>query len=245
MVHGVFIPGNNICALFVCFSIQDFVKDETNSLDMRLWVVHHYGSSMMATYTMFEVTMAGCWPNYFRPLVDRISGWYSIFVFLYISVVVFAVTRIITALFLKETLQAAANDADQQAAEQARARAGVIDKLRTVFSAVDTSGDGSLSFEEFELICHNPDVIVYLKMLDLEVSNAEGLFHLLDYKNCGEINFEEFLKGVLRLKGQARSLDLVALMRAHDCIHEDVLHIMKTLDDMHEMQHHNADAGET
>ena len=44
-----------------------------------------------------------------------------------------------------------------------------------VFHAVDTSGDGRLNLEEFNRICRNPDALVYLKMLDLEVSNAEGL----------------------------------------------------------------------
>ena len=48
------------------------------------------------------------------------SGWYSIFIFVYIGVVVFGLKSIITALFLKETLQVASQDAEQQAHDQAK-----------------------------------------------------------------------------------------------------------------------------
>jgi len=219
-----------LSAVFITFALQDFIMVDTNSYNARVWVTHHYGDPMSAFYTMFEVTLAGCWPQYFRPLVEKVSGYYSIFVFGYVSVVVFAVTRIITALFLKETLQVAANDAEQQSLEQKKKRKGYIDKLRRVFDAVDTSGDGKLSLAEFILICHSSDVQVYLKMLELDVSNAENLFHLLDPHDVGEISFEEFLQGVMRLKGHARSLDIVAMMRAQDHLCVDMQHLSEQVD---------------
>ena len=42
------------------------------------------------------------------------SAWYAVPFLGYITLVVFAVIRIVTALFLKETLASAANDADMQ-----------------------------------------------------------------------------------------------------------------------------------
>ena len=70
-------------------------------------------------------------------------------------------------------------------------------------------------------------------MLDLEVHDAEVLFDLLDNNADGELCFEEFLKGVTRLKGQARSMDIVAMLRAHDQTHADLLKVFASMEAVH------------
>jgi hypothetical protein len=222
-----------ISAVFLSFSLQDFIVEPANNYTTRVWVNKYYGNSMNAIYTIFEVTLAGCWPQYLRPLVEQVSGFYVIFNLVYISVVVFAVTRIITALFLKETLQVASNDAEAQANDQGRKRKECIDRLRAVFNAVDTSGDGKLSLDEFNRICRNPDAQVYLRMLEIDISNAEGLFHMLDVKMVGEITFEDFLKGLMRLKGGARAVDMVAMMRTQDQLLTDLERVAQQTSELH------------
>jgi len=219
-------------ALFLSFLLHDYIMQPTNDYEKRAWVFRYYGSAARSTYTLFEATMSGCWPEYFRPLVEEISIWYVIFVALYVVFVVFAVTRIVFALFLKETLHVAGNDAETQASEQAKKKAACIDKLRAVFHAVDVSKDGSLDRDEFARVCKNSDVLVYLKMLELDVANADALFFLLDADKDGVIKFEEFLQGVMRLKGQARSMDVVGLMRAQDQL---LVVVQQLADQVHEL----------
>merc|ERR1719498_2336728 len=90
-----------LAGVFLCEFLQGFIRDEEQSLQWRLWVFKYYGTSLRAIYTLFEVTLAGCWPNYFRPLIEKVNGLWVLFSLLYISMVVFAVIRIITAIFLK------------------------------------------------------------------------------------------------------------------------------------------------
>lgn len=45
-------------------------------------------------------------------VTSKVSSWYAVPFLLYITFVVFAVIKIVTALFLKETLNSAANDSD-------------------------------------------------------------------------------------------------------------------------------------
>lgn len=215
--------------LFLCNLLKGVIQDPSGDMVLRKWLFNHYGSSFRASYTLFEVTMAGCWPQYFRPLIEQVSGYYSIFAVVYISIVVFAVIRIITAIFLKQTLQVAGNDADMVVIEQKAKMQQCIEKLAACFEAIDTTGEGLIYFDQFKAIINNADVKAWLQTLDMHVHDVEALFHLLD-DGDGAITYDEFLPGMLRLKGQARSLDLVALSRHCDKIEETVLLIERKVD---------------
>merc|ERR1712032_688366 len=60
----------------------------------------------------------------------------------------------------------------------------------------------------------NRSVKAWFAVLDLEVHEVMSLFDLLD-DGDGRITYAEFMKGVMRLKGQARELDVVAISK--DC----------------------------
>lgn len=237
-----------LSGVFLCNLLKNEIQDDKLDHELRSWLFNYYGSSLRATYTLFEVTLSGCWPNYFRPLIEKVNGLYSIFAIWYISVVVFAVIRIITAIFLKQTLSVAANDADMVAIEQKAQHHHTIQKLAKVFKRIDTSGDGQLRIDEFQAVMANPEVKGWLSSLDLQVHDVDGLFQLLD-NGDGSITYDEFLAGMLRLKGQARSLDVVALSRHCDKIEDRVLVLDAKVEglavgigeSLHEMLH-NCDA---
>jgi len=191
------------------------MMNESIDRGLRIWLYRHYGDGLLGTYTLFEVTLAGCWPNYLRPLIQHVSGYYAFFTFVYISMVVFAVIRIITAIFLKETLQVASNDQEEMIHEQMKKKQSYLHKLESIFKAVDTSGDGQLELDELEAILSHPTIRTWLSVLELEVHDAKALFRLLD-NGDGAVTYGEFLKGVMRLKGQARSIDVVAIMHSTD-----------------------------
>jgi hypothetical protein len=73
-----------------------------------------------------------------------------------------------------------------------------------------------------------------LQVLELEVHDAEMLFDLLA-DGASEIGQEEFLKGVLRLKGQARETDVIAMMHNTDKIISDVKNMQALLADIQSM----------
>jgi len=80
-----------------------------------------------------------------------------------------------------------------------------------VFYAADKSADGFVSIEEFDVLLADPQVKAYLSFLELDASDSRRLFTMIDEDN-GTISPEEFVKGALRLKGQARTQDVVQVM---------------------------------
>eukprot|EP00930_Biecheleria_cincta_P029945 TRINITY_DN20777_c0_g2_i1.p1 TRINITY_DN20777_c0_g2~~TRINITY_DN20777_c0_g2_i1.p1 ORF type:complete len:616 (-),score=112.55 TRINITY_DN20777_c0_g2_i1:236-2083(-) len=204
---------NIVGGLILCQSLHSFVVDATQDFEDRLWVNRFYGNAAKSIYTMFEVTNSGGWPNYARPLIEKVSGWYASFYMLYVSLVIFAIIRIISALFLKETLAAAQADAAFAVQETAKHKEKYKEKLHDIFREADVSGDGVITREEFEDALENPVVLSYFGLLEIEIHEVEPLFDLLD-DGDGQVTISEFCNGIMRLKGQARALDVISIM--HD-----------------------------
>lgn len=200
-----------INAIFLSSILKEFIQSPENDMEARRWVFRHYGSASRAVYTMFEVTLSGGWPNYARVLVESVSPWLSLFWVIYVMTVVFAVIRIITAIFLRETLKEADLDEDMLISENMKQTDSMKAKLREIFHEADTSGDGFISLKEFKAMIDDPRVVASLQVYQLNAHEANGLFHLLD-DGDGRISMEEFLSGLVRLKGGARTVDMVSLL---------------------------------
>ena len=96
-----------------------------------------------------------------------------------------------------------------------------------MFAEIDDSGDGVVNWEEFTALLQDHRVLTWLAALDLDVAHCEGLFELLDTGD-GRISFHEFVQGVQRLKGPAKSVDLVSL--GHQ-----LMHIIKKVEGLTDM----------
>jgi len=201
-------------AVFLCQVLQGPMRDTTIPLDLRMWIFRYYGSGSRSFWTLFEITFSGGWPNYARRLIEELHWGYALFFAVYVWVVIFAVTRVITALFLKDTMQVASEDSDSMLREHRARKEKSARKLQQLFSLIDETGDGAISLEEFKQMAHIPEVQMHFAALDLQIEEVCDLFSMLDAGN-GQVNYDEFCAGIMRLKGQARSLDVVSTMR--DC----------------------------
>jgi len=207
-----------ISSIFLCQLLQPSLLESVETGTMpeaeRAFIYEYYGTPPRAFLTMFEVTIGGEGMSFFRPIIKYVHWSYSFFFGGYVSIVVFAIICIIQALFLKDTLDMAANDAEMMVQEQLQNKKRYSQLLGQLFVAADTSGDGLVTLEEFENVINNPKVHTFLQVLELDISEVKSLFYMLD-NGDGSISYQEFINGVMRLKGQARSMDVIAVMT--DC----------------------------
>ena len=225
-------------ALLISEQLQGFIQDETADLDARKELFYLYGSFSRALYTMYEITYSGGWLVRVRPAVDKVSGWYAVPFLMYITLVVFAVLRVVTALFIKETLESTANDADLAIEIQRHAGSKLSRKLEVLFNAFDRNGNGTLSREEWELAMSLPSVSQYMQALDIRMLNCESLFDVLD-DGDNEVTISEFCKGLKQVKGQARALDVVFLQHATEKVFKECKAIRQKLENS---QHFSRDS---
>jgi len=208
--------------------LMEFVMDDAASLEDRQWIWLRYGTAYRALYTLYEITFAGNWPTNVRPVLEKVSHVYVIFFVLYVTVIVFAVIRVITAIFLKDTLDAAHNDAENLILDKMRKKAEYVGKLEAVFQAIDKCGDGMISEERLTEILSNPKVAAYFQTLELDVHESRALFHILD-NGDGEVTREEFIDGILRCKGGARAIDQIQMHADLRQLDKKVVKLVKSL----------------
>eukprot|EP00913_Durusdinium_trenchii_P035650 g33360.t1 len=143
---GVFMT---MGALMMGNLLQAFILDEALPETERYFLWERYGTAYRATYTLFEITFAGNWPVNVRPVLENASQAFVVFFVLYITVVVFAVIRVISAVFLKDTFDAAQNDAEQLVVAAYFQTLDLdVHEGRALFHLLD-NGDGEVTLDEF------------------------------------------------------------------------------------------------
>merc|ERR1712232_996528 len=138
----------------------------------------------------------------------------------------FAVIGVINGVFMQETFNVASSDDQLMMRQRERAAKLHTKKMKALFEAADESGDGFLDYDEFMTIITKPEVKSWLAAQQLDVSDAELMFVLMD-DGDGEITAPELVKAAAKLKGPARSIDLHNLMREHDDLKQMFLNATK------------------
>merc|ERR1719499_447580 len=143
------------------------------------------------------------WHAVFMPLIEHISPAMGLVFAAYITFMTLAILNIVTGVFVDAALTRSKKEKD----------IFMINNLREFFNKMDMNRNGTISWDEFEAHLGEDRLVTFFKDIDLCMSEAKGLFMLLDGDGSGFIDMDEFLSGCLNLRGPARALDMQLLMR--------------------------------
>merc|ERR1719443_2296296 len=137
--------------------LQEFIADESQNYNVRRQAFTYFGRWTQSMLTLFEMTVApGAWGKPGRLVIFDVNPLYAVFFIAYVWGISFAVVRIISALFLKTTLTAAADHRENAMAERLKKKDKVVKELKNMFLEADTDGGGHLSLDEFSEYLSNP-----------------------------------------------------------------------------------------
>jgi len=186
------------------------INNESLESNLRADLFAYFGTFTKTMITMFEITLSN-WVPSCRKLME-VSEVYGLFYIIYRCMCCFAVVSVITAVFITETAKSVQKDEEIQMMQNAKDNASSLKKMKELFNEADESGDGLVSLGEFQKFFQNPRVIQWLSTTqDLNIEDTEELFELLD-DGDGKISIDELFGGLGRLKGPARSKDVVTLL---------------------------------
>eukprot|EP00928_Gymnodinium_smaydae_P072966 TRINITY_DN56238_c0_g1_i1.p1 TRINITY_DN56238_c0_g1~~TRINITY_DN56238_c0_g1_i1.p1 ORF type:complete len:576 (-),score=94.78 TRINITY_DN56238_c0_g1_i1:78-1805(-) len=173
-------------------------------------VSEDFGNIGKSMYTLFKAMCGGV--SWGEPglSAQKIGTAYFIWFMLFIFFTFFSVLNIVTGVFVDGAIQQANSD-----------RALLVDKtldhkktqaslLKDALAEIDLDGDGKITEMEWERALEDERVVASLQAL--EVTPDADLWSMLDIDGSGDLQIEEFLDGIMRLKGMATAMDVHRVM---------------------------------
>mmetsp|Transcript_35029 Transcript_35029/g.81286 ORF Transcript_35029/g.81286 Transcript_35029/m.81286 type:complete len:578 (+) Transcript_35029:107-1840(+) len=173
--------------------------------------------------TMYSLALAMSngrnWGEYSVPFMV-ISPWYGIAFVLFAIFVGLGVLNLLTGVFV-ESMHSLANVDREMVIQEEMARHGsAINQVRRLFDEADEHRSGVLTMKELKRHLNDSRLEAYFKLLRMDVSEAEGVFQLLDREDTGEVGIDEFVITCMRLKGStARSIDMATALYENKRLH--------------------------
>mmetsp|Transcript_55318 Transcript_55318/g.131989 ORF Transcript_55318/g.131989 Transcript_55318/m.131989 type:complete len:736 (+) Transcript_55318:108-2315(+) len=193
--------------------VEHHIRNDSGIMDDQVKyaaLLDYYGSLADCLLTLFMSISGGAdWNDLLQPLKDFSKAYVLIYVF-YIAFMVFGVTNVLTAIFVESASQIAAIDQDLAIQDQLRRDKSTINMIRAMFHEADEDRSGSLTLVELENLLVNPKYIWAMRLIGVDVSEARRLFQLLDTNESDAVCIEEFITGMMRLKGSAKGVDLAS-----------------------------------
>lgn len=194
--------------LLMAVLAQPYITDENLEVTTRTFLYERFGHADSSFYYIFEAAMTSAWVNSAAPLIFDVN---KLFAFVWIPFVVFvnfAMMRVIAALFLKETLDAAAKERERVAQDAAKKKDRMAQSLKNVFKLADDTGDGCVERESFLRMLEEEQVIETLGSMGLNHNEVRALVDLLS-EGGHAIPIADFLHAALTMHETARTIHVM------------------------------------
>eukprot|EP00928_Gymnodinium_smaydae_P100653 TRINITY_DN9926_c0_g1_i1.p1 TRINITY_DN9926_c0_g1~~TRINITY_DN9926_c0_g1_i1.p1 ORF type:complete len:592 (+),score=115.86 TRINITY_DN9926_c0_g1_i1:45-1820(+) len=172
----------------------------------------YYGSVGSTASTLFRSVSGGMLWGDVADLLHEVGYFYSGIFIMYIGLVLLSIMNLITGIFVDAAQQSGQQDRDMLEEKQHKINEMHAGHLREIFDEIDLDASGSIALDEFNGFVNDRRVVSYLDALGIDTSDATRLFKLLDADGSGEIIADEFVEGCLKLRGEAKSVDIQLLM---------------------------------
>lgn len=192
-------------------AISQGIVDTSIKYDGVSPIPFYWGSVPRSMYTLYKSVSGGVdWEEVVHPLSD--ISWVWVFVFnIFLAFTVFAVLNVVVGVFCQSAIQSAAQDYENTIRLRIQVKTEFMRKVDDLFLQIDESGDGNVTYKELEDHLDSDQVCAYFEELGLDPTDAWDLFKLLDKDGSTLINRHEFIEGCLRLKGNAKVIDVEKL----------------------------------
>eukprot|EP00929_Paragymnodinium_shiwhaense_P033695 TRINITY_DN18455_c0_g1_i4.p1 TRINITY_DN18455_c0_g1~~TRINITY_DN18455_c0_g1_i4.p1 ORF type:complete len:995 (+),score=282.94 TRINITY_DN18455_c0_g1_i4:87-3071(+) len=189
-----------------------------------------FGSVFASLLSLFMAISGGMdWGDILAPLseVNFMLGFAFI---MYIFFMFFGVLNVVVGTFVDTAFELSKKDQEHIVQEEMAKNEDYSRSIRDFFESADKDGSGNLSWDEFEKHLGDKRVKAYFNSLQLDVAQARALFLLLDVEETDQVDIEQFVHGCMRLKGEAKSIDVNMIMYENEKMMQKLAKFMDSCD---------------
>lgn len=214
--------------IFAQFS-SDFLAGKTDRQSEYEVLEFYFGNFSSSMFTLLKAIIGGIDWEVCVVELSKIGSSLVILFSFYVTLMQFVVINVIAGLFLQSAIEQAQQDQDHVIQLRLQEKQHYVDKLKTLFNELDSSHDGLVSLPEFEAHLQQEKVQAFFAGLEIENADAWTIFKLLDTDGGGAVDYTEFVEGCIRLKGNAKSIEMAQLMYHHKWIMDKVCEVSQFL----------------
>jgi hypothetical protein len=222
-VQVFFALALNQVILLTYFEVRIDDLDDPSVLETYTELYQYFGTFTRALLSCFEITI-GNWVPVARILMESVSEYFILFSLFHRLVFGLGMINVINSVFIQETLKVAATDDILMLQRKAESVKIHDAKMKRLFSAA-AKLDSHVSPRHLFRIFHDPKVSQWLSAMEFDVKQTEEpgeLFELIKPRATRAhgvdegaphpgVSVEELARGISKLKGPARSLDVAIL----------------------------------
>lgn len=201
-----------VCLIYVFAIIATEVigKDAAFANDA---IAHElFGDLLKSMFTLFQLMTLDTWADLIARPIMKVNPDLGLFFVFFVTVAVFVVMNLITAVIVENAFAIARDDQEQAAKMNERQKIRELKSLSELFQEIDTDGSGKLTKKEFLTALGNPRVSHKLLLLEMTKEDLIEAWDLLD-DGDGELDISEFAGGLRRMKGEAKAKDVLDTVR--------------------------------
>lgn len=214
--------------LMILYIFSVFFVQQMTAYLIELQAASEYTPYWEAQRMYFEtvqstiITLAMCttggkdWEDVWRLI--KPLGWFTTAAFLfYISFFIVALMNILTGIFVDSAMKHSKPDDKEALLEHRKRLKEETAEVICILQAIDTNEDGTLERSEFREAMQNERISHALSALGIDIKHADTFFDTLVDGNAGgaedqAVDLEHLGRQIVRLKGNATSVDLHALI---------------------------------
>jgi len=177
----------------------------------------HFHSLGQTILSLWQALSGGVdWGDVADPLMSEVEPLLGVAFAAFIAFAILALMNVVTGVFVQTALHSAEQEEETF----------LTDQIIALFHKCKGGDDwGCITERDLELRLADPDMAKEWKNINVSADEATYVFALLDVDGNGEVQFEEFLSACLRLRGSAKSLDMLIQL-------QESRHAKKVLEDM-------------
>jgi len=186
------------------------------SMDVEESLREHWSSIHTAMLTLYLCSTGGLnWGEAAGPL-RAVGRQYFISFVIYIAFFHFAVLNIITSLLVESTMNNADIDQRYIISSEIAKKSNYVDSIRMLYDRIGKDVSGGITLAHFQDTLESPEMMAFCSALELEASDVTEFFRLLAGDGASAaVDLDSFVVGCMKLRGTAKSMDLVGLSYEH------------------------------
>jgi len=234
-IGAIMVGGIYVCAIFITGVVG---RGDMRELDLGGHAgSDRFGSVRWSMYSLFELLTLEGWVEVARPIIEQQPAM-AFFFFSFIMMFTFGLLQMVVAVVVEKTLLNAKRS-ELENAEKKGLKVGMqLEKLREAFVECDSNQDGTIDRSEFEKVMTSSEgkLRACFEALGIPMDDALTLFDILDSDVSGELDQQEFLKGVARVTAPNPLWD-------HLATHALMMGLKKKFQEFHEQIRQVAEKG--